>query len=450
MSGGQAVNSAWCAANTPDTLALSSTRTYVLYVGQPPAFDACMQGICVSRQPSSYGVGYLPSFHVASKVEELLSKEMLQQLVDSADGSNDLDLLQLAVTTVVQDADAGWVVGDGSAFDPCRDPHAPRNVIAALAVFGALLLLVALDGVLLRYGNVDVLGCGCCSRGRRYGWWRTELVQRVPKRLLSALLAGWYLLSGAAIMVDVVLDAVLLSQLLPLAAGYAMLATLCASFLAVGLAAHLHLVAHVAKANSGASWLLRLYWQLAQREWLMLVASLVLVPLLVASCDIVLIATGLAQAVAAARHSCCGGDLPSILRPNWLLLGAFSPARCFTLRSMLTVVLQSWPSIALTTWGYLALYKYEVGRFITAAIFLANLAASMAHTLLAAWSLKELWVRHGSWAGALREVFSLAPAQPAGWAGRGTAETREAELELSQLEQQGASGPPRESKLGML
>ena len=346
-------------------------------------------------------------------------------------------------------------MGDGSSYDPCVDPYAPRTVVVAMAVFGGLLLLVVLDGLLLRYGNIDVLGCCFGFRGRRYGWWRAAMAKRIPKRLMYVLLAGWYLFSGAAIVVDVVFDAILLSQLLPLAVGYAMLATLCCSFLAVGLAVHLFLISYVSSA-SGDSWLLRLYRWLAQQDWLMLAASLLLVPLLAAMFDVLLVTTALVQLCLALYHA-CSGSFGASLAPDWLLLGAFSLPRCFALRSLLTVVLQSWPSIGFTTWGYLALHKYAVGRFITVTIFLANLGTSMAHTLLAAWSMKELWVKHGSWAAALREVFCLAPGgagqQQQGQQGQGQGLQKPqqdvaAKDVIVELEQAGyanaAAGPPVE------
>jgi hypothetical protein len=73
------------------------------------------------------------------------------------------------------------------------------------------------------------------------------------------------------------------------------------------------------------------------------------------------------------------------------------------------MILQSWPSAALTTWGYLALHKYYVGRVITSTIFLVNMGTSMAHTLIALWSFKELWLKHGSLTKALTELFNLGP-----------------------------------------
>ncbi len=93
-----------------------------------------------------------------------------------------------------------------------------------------------------------------------------------------------------------------------------------------------------------------------------------------------------------------------------LLLGCMVPNKVFAMRSVITVVFQSFASIAFTTWGYAVTRKYNVGQFITQATFLANLVTSMAHILVQAWHVKELLVRHrGSVRAAMADVLALGP-----------------------------------------
>ncbi len=61
------------------------------------------------------------------------------------------------MATIVKQADAGWIVGDANQYDPCIEPHAPRNVIIAFVVFAVLLLLLLLDGCLVAFADVDIL-----------------------------------------------------------------------------------------------------------------------------------------------------------------------------------------------------------------------------------------------------------------------------------------------------
>jgi hypothetical protein len=114
------------------------------------------------------------------------------------------------MSAIARANDRSWIVGDGSSRDPCVDPSRFTTVIATFAVFGSLLLLVALEGWLLWRG-CNTLGCfGRCSG--RGPWWEPgyqgrgcwQSGARGPvARLANTLAALWSLRFSAAILGDV-------------------------------------------------------------------------------------------------------------------------------------------------------------------------------------------------------------------------------------------------------
>jgi hypothetical protein len=114
LSGGQPVHPAWCSVAEP-----AAPKAYVMYVGETPAFDRCMHDICLSREPSTYLVGYLSALHVASAVAGELGLEdaALEQIV--VKGKTQIGG---AMSVIIAASDRGWIVGDGGARDPCVDP----------------------------------------------------------------------------------------------------------------------------------------------------------------------------------------------------------------------------------------------------------------------------------------------------------------------------------------
>jgi hypothetical protein len=393
-----------------------------LYVGSTPAFDACLSGICTSRQPSNYLLGYLPEFHAPTKVASLYGPDQIATLA-AAGG----DFLQYTIQSIVKEADAGWIVGDGSQYDPCIDSNAPRNVIIAFSVFGALLLLLVLDGCLVGFAKFDffVWVLPSCFKDRRRGWWQSiggvrNMGQGMPRMVKVVVLVFWHLACSAAIVLDITFDIILITQLVPLTVGYVLLGLLCASALAVGLATHLYLLASTGRKLSqsskdishlaSSSPLVRLYLKLNMcSDPVVLLSSLLLVPLLAALFDVVHVILGPISALLMAFKSCSSSSPAEPQLP--VLLGALESSKLLGMRSFITMILQSWPSVAITTWGYLALHKYAVGRVITPLVFLVNLGTSLTHTLIALWCFKDLLVKHGSVTKAFRDMFDLGPVQ---------------------------------------
>jgi hypothetical protein len=182
--------------------------------------------------------------------------------------------------------------------------------------------------------------------------------------------------------------------------------------------------------------LLRFYAALWQRGFpSMLARSVLLVPLLAVLFDLALALCTLLQMPIIGYRACqassnaASGTIPSdgdaeaepavpqqqapVLQQQ-LLLGCMVPAKCFRMRSIITAAFQSLPSIAFTTWAYLSLHTYNVGKSISATVYLLNLGTSMLHTLVAAWVAKELLVRHGSLVDAFKALVSLGPGPAAG------------------------------------
>jgi hypothetical protein len=148
-----------------------------------------------------------------------------------------------AVAELVARSDAGWIVGDGGDKDPCVDPQRFRTVIIIFSVFGFLLLLIILDGVLvaLSYG---MLRC-CCGPwlSRHRSWWHPQHKPQQRKagvlaRLWDTALALLTLRYSFVIVVDVTFDVLLLVQILPLTVGWLLLACSLTSVLVSGLAIH--------------------------------------------------------------------------------------------------------------------------------------------------------------------------------------------------------------------
>jgi hypothetical protein len=209
ISGGRPVHPAWCSVAAP-----SAPKAYVMYVGATPAFDDCMHSICLSREPSTFLVGYLSSIHVASAVAGTLAIEdrELEEIVMAGK-------VQIgdAMAIIIAASDRGWIVGDGGTRDPCIDPARFTTVIASFSAFGVLLLLVALDGLLLGTGQ-DLL-----RRCRPRGWWvgpplhqKQRKQQGSKSRATELILAVWTMRYSLAIVADVTFDAIVLVQIIPL------------------------------------------------------------------------------------------------------------------------------------------------------------------------------------------------------------------------------------------
>jgi hypothetical protein len=362
--------------------------------------------------------------HQQPRVSNTFTQEQANALA-----SANIDLILYTVATIVKEADAGWIVGDASQYDPCIESNAARHVIIAFAVFGALMLMLVLDGCLVAFADFDALAWAMPAffKDRRRGWLRSSGGVRTKGPGMSTLVRVAVqvlaqLAISAAIVLDITFDIILIRQLLPLTVGYVLLGLLCGSALAVGLATHLYLLASAGRRLSesaqdinrlaSASPLVRLYLRLSQQsDVVVLLASLLLVPLLALLLDAVQIVVGTASVLLMAfkAFTASAGNQPQAPA------GALDSSRYLAMRSFLTMALQSWPSLALTTWGYLALYKYDVGRLITPTIFLVSIGTSMSHTLIALWTVKELWLKQGSLTRALAELFDLGPEpRPAG------------------------------------
>ena len=79
LSGGQQVHPAWCSVAEP-----TDPKAYVMYVGATPAFDDCMRGICLSREPSTYLVGYLQTLHASTDVHALnIPDDQLAEIISA-------------------------------------------------------------------------------------------------------------------------------------------------------------------------------------------------------------------------------------------------------------------------------------------------------------------------------------------------------------------------------
>ncbi len=391
----------------------------------------------------------------------------------------------------MQDADAGWLVGNGGRFDPCVDQQAVQNTIVAFAVFGALLLVVAADYCLVKLAGVDLLACAPFLRlGRGYTWWRAQAswARCLPPALVNAVRAGYYAVQGAALTLDVVTDVLLVTQLVPLTVGYVLLTALLAGHVATGLAVHIYLLSAGARASTrrngsfgttsadsansssssssssassrdgsthsiadsaadakvgaaaakaapsptpsiGASGaassepagVLGAYAALARHPLPLLLTTWSLAAPLVGTAFDVLLLAASALHVLRACAGCCAGPAASSppAMPARLDLG-----RCYRMRSLVTTFFSSLPSIAFTTWGYLATHKFLVGKYITATVFMLNLGTSMAHALSSAWLLKESLLLHGGLAAALADIFDLGSRAGAGAAGAGAASAR--------------------------
>jgi hypothetical protein len=116
----------------------------------------------------------------------------------------------------------------------------------------------------------------------------------------------------------------------------------------------------------------RLYCGLVQRPWpVRLLAALLLVPALALLVDLQLALHLLWELPQLLARGCCHGGEDSQQQQQQqqpaakLLLGCLVPWRCFVMRSFVMVLCQSGPSVAFTTWGYVATRKYDVGKFIT-------------------------------------------------------------------------------------
>lgn len=149
MDGNRPIPSPWCSE-------ASRPNIYILYVGSPPHFDACMERICISNKPLSHRIAYLSAFHWDKLEDGFNWGTFTTYYVDTRGGYNatsfagtpeqldaGIDLLVTSEFYGYFDVD-GWILGDGGYFDPCLDRQAAVKTGAVFGAFGASLLLIVL------------------------------------------------------------------------------------------------------------------------------------------------------------------------------------------------------------------------------------------------------------------------------------------------------------------
>jgi hypothetical protein len=147
----------------------------LLYVGDQPNFDTCLENICLAERPDQYNISWVQSFNLDSALSTqgrssraILAGLDLANLFESPQyllGNltyayeenfrrtlNDLD-------QVVAEASDGWLLGSGSWYDPCVDRKGTINTIIVFVVFFFLICVVVFDYFLQRRTSG---GCHWC------------------------------------------------------------------------------------------------------------------------------------------------------------------------------------------------------------------------------------------------------------------------------------------------
>ncbi len=145
LSGDGPIHTGWCEPQPANATDPGRNAT-VVYVGQKPEFDYCMEQICLAANPSSYRVRYLDTFSITA-VANTMSRAQYYILLDSFLTANGSTAEMIDKSLQNKAASDAWQLGSGAYYDPCLDRSARTNVYIAYGVFGASVLLILLIGM---------------------------------------------------------------------------------------------------------------------------------------------------------------------------------------------------------------------------------------------------------------------------------------------------------------
>lgn len=133
--------------------------TTLVFVGDNPWFDSCMENICVDKKPQEYKITWIPHFSIHEQMRksgaaatavmnQFESYELDVKPLNEAGMVKGVQDAMAALPRAIAELNQGWILGDGGDNDPCVDRARRRNTGILYGIFGMLLLVIVADGVL--------------------------------------------------------------------------------------------------------------------------------------------------------------------------------------------------------------------------------------------------------------------------------------------------------------
>jgi hypothetical protein len=176
--GGYYIPRTWCEKKQLP----NAHSTTLVFVGDNPWFDSCMENICVDKKPQEYMFTWIPHFSIHEQMRksgaaatavmnQFESYELDVKPLNEAVMVKTVQAAMAALPQAIAELNRGWILGDGGDNDPCVDRARRRNAGILYGTFGMLLLVIVADGVLqankkseslLVPGSASGLGCLPC------------------------------------------------------------------------------------------------------------------------------------------------------------------------------------------------------------------------------------------------------------------------------------------------